>query len=126
MANDGENHGGESTVEDLVANDPEFARIYDDFRVELGNWLDEVVELTRDVDWSSAEEFLEPLRALAHRIAGTASSFGFADIGATAESLEIACAGLIAGRDDGGRAEVERLVDLFHAAAEDLKGPKPA
>jgi HPt (histidine-containing phosphotransfer) domain-containing protein len=126
LANDGDNGGGKSTVEDLLANDPEFRRIYNDFRVELANWLDEIVELTRNVDWTSAEERIEPLRALAHRIAGTASSFGFADIGETAESLEIVCAGLIDGGEEGMRSEVERLVGRLHAAAESLKGPKPA
>ena len=126
LANDGDNGGGNSTVEDLLANDPEFRRIYDDFRVELATWLDEIVKLTRDVDWISAEEQIEPLRALVHRVAGTASSFGFADIGETAESLEFVCADLIAGGEEGRPAEVERLVGRLRAAAESLKDPKPA
>ena len=121
MAKDDESREGNSTVEDLLANDPEFARIYADFRIELSNWLDEIVELTRDIDWTSVEKQIEPLRMLTHKIAGTASSFGFADIGATAESLEIACAGLIAGRGKGSRAEIERLIAELHVAAEGLK-----
>jgi HPt (histidine-containing phosphotransfer) domain-containing protein len=58
---------------------------------------------------------LETVRAIAHRVAGTAAPLGFADLGAAAQSLDESLCSRAAA-DAGGRALVARFASLIDAA----------
>jgi len=73
-------------------------------------------------DWSltgdehTRTDALRRLVRRAHRLSGTAATFGFADIGNAAEALEVALEAGLAAEPKDIPARIETLVDALRAA----------
>ncbi|MFP4374855.1 MAG: diguanylate cyclase [Spirochaetaceae bacterium] len=66
---------------------------------------------------SESADNLEQVRGLAHRLAGSGSTFGFKDVSAVARRIEHRARTLLAGENPGDEEELETLVDELEAAA---------
>ena len=69
----------------------------------------------------STEDVLEPLSALAHKLAGTADAYGFPAVGACARSLQQAAAG-----EPGFSAALAGSVAELRKALEDAVASEPS
>jgi HPt (histidine-containing phosphotransfer) domain-containing protein len=72
-----------------------FAALRERFRAGLGSYRDRLVEARNAL--AAGKETMRPLKGVAHELAGSAETFGFAEIGAVAASLEEAVDQVLAG-----------------------------
>ena len=98
----------------------------DDYKANLDARLDEIdaaLDNLQTVDDGKAEE-LDTLLALAHKLSGSAGTFGLHTVSNAAETLETLCASLTEEEKDAS-AELERIAGLVHdlrKAAEEESG----
>lgn len=88
----------------------------DSFRGQIGERiaaLSEQMEWLRSAPEGECGNALAEILHLSHKLSGTASTFGFVEVGAAAEAIETACRRLEKQPDDLGSALLKEIEPLF-------------
>jgi HPt (histidine-containing phosphotransfer) domain-containing protein len=108
--------------------DAELARIIASFAGEVREWLHRLDAAARTFAEATSEnearQALEEISLLAHKLSGSAGTFGFVAISEAATPLELRCAALLGG--DGAVTDEQRQeIVTLNAAVQRVADEKP-
>lgn len=92
--------------------DGRFAALKREYSAEVPAKVDEIAAAIEEAERSGAPDALARATSLAHRLAGTAGSYGLPDVGDRAGAVEDALRDVGAGGWQRVRAALERLVAI--------------
>lgn len=108
-------------VADTDGFDEDIAEMRESVAVDLSQWIEELSAvagagaLTSPASHETQRAVLFEMRLLAHKIGGTAGTFGFAEVGAPALTLEKRCIEALAAGTPAAPAALEEIGGLLTA-----------